>query len=295
MSVNINYQNKVSIANFIDKSENENEDFALIDANHNKSSLFYAVSDGAGGCGVFCKEWAKYLTINIPKNPQLINQSKSMDWFYKISQGFYEEVIAKQDLSDLVLQRKVFKEGSYATLVVCWIDKNSDKLFYSSIGDSCLFYFEKQNQIYQLKTISSLNQQDDIDDSPNLLNWNIEIKQQLPFNSFEIENDFKLILASDSLSKWILLNIVILDSSIMNETLFNKSFINSLQNEKQENRKLNIELGSNLKDLNGLFDFLKTASKGNDVFKQSMTNLYENSEIEIDDYSLIYVEGNVSK
>lgn len=295
MSVNINYQNKVSIANFIDKSETENEDFALIDANHNKSSLFYAVSDGAGGCGVYCKEWAKYLAIKVPKNPQLINQSKSIDWFYKISKGFYEEVIAKQDLSDLVLQRKVFKEGSYATLVVCWIDKNTDKLFYSSIGDSCLFYFEKQNEIYQLKAISSLNQQDDIDDSPNLLNWNIEIKQQLPFDSFEIENDFKLILASDSLSKWILLSIAILDFSMISEIHFNKNFINSLQNKKQENRKTNIQVGSNLKDLNGLFDFLKTASKDKDVFKQSMTNLYENSEIEIDDYSLIYVEGNVSK
>jgi hypothetical protein len=150
------------------------------------------------------------------------------------------------------------------------------------------------NKFY-LKAISSLNQQNDIEQAPILLNWNIEIGQQLPFDSFEIENDFKLILASDSLSKWILLNIAILDFSNISEIHFNKSFINSLQNEKQVNRKSYIELGSNLKDLNGLFDFLKTVSIDNDVFKKSMTNLFENNEIEIDDYSLIYIEGNVSE
>ena len=117
----------------------------------------------------------------------------------------------------------------------------------------------------------------------------------MPFDSFEIENEFKLILASDSLSKWILLNIAIIDFSILSETHFNVSFINSLNNEKYQSRKSNIKLGSNLKDLNRLFEYLKTASIDNDIFKKSMVNLYENNEIEIDDYSLIYVEGNVSK
>jgi|GEM_PF-3243515 len=295
MSVVITCQNKVSIANFIDKTEQENEDYALMDTNHSKSCLIYAISDGAGGCGVYCKEWAIYLASKVPKTPLIINQSKSIGWFNNISKGFYEDIIAKQDLSDLVLQRKVFKEGSFATLAICWIDKNSNKLFYSSTGDSCLFYFEKSNGKYLLKAISSLNQQNDIDEAPNLLNWNIELGQELPFDSFEIENDFILILASDSLSKWILLNIAKVDFSIITETHFNTHFINSLNNEKYQLRKSNIKLGSNLKDLNGLFDYLKTASKDNEVFKQSMKILHENSELEIDDYSLIYVEGNVSK
>jgi hypothetical protein len=295
MKMKIVYEKVVSIANFLDKTESENEDFASIDSNKNDLYSLYKITDGAGGSGVFSKEWSKYLSENIPQNPSDFADDKSKDWFNIISKGFYDDIIAKQDLSDLVLQRKVFKEGSYATLTVCWLDRQSNELFTSSIGDSCFFYFEKSNQKHSLKAISSLNQQNEIDEAPNLLNWNIELEKELPFDSFEIEHDFILILASDSLSKWILLNIAMLDFSILTETHFNTNFINSLNSEKYQSRKLNIKLGSNFKDLNDLFDYLKSVSKDNEIFKQSMKLLYENDELEIDDYSLIYVEGNVSE
>lgn len=295
MKMSILYEKAVSIANFLDKTESENEDYASIYSNKDDTYSMYEITDGAGGSGIFSKEWSKYLSENIPQNPSKFAYDKSEDWFNIVSKGFYEDIIAKQDLSDLILQRKVFKEGSYATLTVCWIDRLSKEIFTSSTGDSCFFYFEKSNEKYYLKAISSLNLQNEIDEAPNLLNWNIELKQELPFDSFEIENDFILMLASDSLSKWILLNIAMLDFSILTETHFNTHFINSLNSEKYQSRKSNIKLGSNLKDLNDLFDYLKSVSKDNDVFKQSMKILYENNELEIDDYSLIYVEGNVSK
>lgn len=295
MKMKIVYEKVVSIANFLDKTESENEDFASIDSNKNDLYSLYKITDGAGGSGVFSKEWSKYLSENIPQNPSDFAYDKSKDWFNIISKGFYEDIIAKQDLSDLILQRKVFKEGSYATLTVCWIDRQSNEIFTSSIGDSCFFYFEKSNQKHSLKAISSLNQQNEIDEAPSLLNWNIELEKELPFDSFEIEHDFILMLASDSLSKWILLNIAMLDFSILTETHFNTNFINSLNSEKYQSRKSNIKLGSNLKDLNDLFDYLKSVSKDNEIFKQSMKILYENNELEIDDYSLIYVEGNVSE
>lgn len=295
MKIKIVYEKVVSTANFLDKTESENEDFASIYSNKNDLYSLYKITDGAGGSGVFSKEWSKYLSENIPHNPSDFACDKSKDWFNSISKGFYEDIIAKQDLSDLILQRKVFKEGSYATLTVCWIDRQSNEIFTSSIGDSCFFYFEKSNEKHSLKAISSINQQNEIDEAPNLLNWNIELEKELPFDSFEIEHDFILVLASDSLSKWILLNIAMLDFSILTETHFNTNFINSLNNEKYQSRKSNIKLGSNLKDLKELFDYLKSISKDNDIFKKSMKILYENNELEIDDYSLIYVEGNVSK
>ena len=49
-----------SIANFQDKSEEENEDFLKISLSTDKYSSF-AICDGAGGAGVFSGEWAKYL------------------------------------------------------------------------------------------------------------------------------------------------------------------------------------------------------------------------------------------
>ncbi len=289
------YEKVVSIANYLDKTESENEDFASIYSNNYNLHSLYKISDGAGGSGVFSKEWSKYLSENIPQDPSDFAYEKSKNWFNLVSKGFYEDIIAKKDLSDLILQRKVFKEGSYATLTVCWIDRQSNEIFTSSIGDSCFFYFEKSNEKHLLKAISSLNQQKEIDEAPNLLNWNIELQQELPFDSFEIENDFILILASDSLSKWIILNIAILDFSILTEAHFNSHFINSLNSEKYQSRKSSLKLGSNLKDINNLFEYLKFISKDNEIFKESMKLLHENNELEIDDYSLIYVEGNVSE
>jgi hypothetical protein len=295
MSVILNFEKKVSIANFLDKCESENEDFVRIISISHKPYSLYAISDGAGGSGVFSKEWSKYLCENIPLAPSEFGYENTIKWFNNISQGFYNDIILKQDLSDLILKRKVFKEGSFSTLTICWIDKEENELLFSSSGDSCFFYFEKNDDVFILKQISSLNLQAGIDDAPFLLNWNIELEKQLSFDSIEIENEFRLIIASDSLAKWILLNLVIFNVSALEERYFSSDFKYSLNAEKYQSQKSNIRLGSNLGTIESLFYFLKNISQNTDMFKSEMIKLYQNQELEIDDYSLIYIEGNVSK
>jgi len=294
MSVNIEYQKAVSIANFIDKTESENEDYISMIPRENDTYVMWNISDGAGGAGTFCKEWANYLGETIPLNPEEFSDGKSSKWFDKVSIDFFETVIAKKDLTDLMLQKKVFKDGSYSTLSSCWIDKQSKEIFFSSVGDSCIFYFENIDNKYQLKFITSLNKQNEIDDSPKLLNWNIERKDEFPFDSIEISNEFKIIVASDTLAKWVLLNLSIIDFPMLQERFFNQSFLNSLNSEKYEERKINIKNGSNISTIQELFIFLKVISNNKEKYKNEMMQLHSRGEIEIDDFSLIYIEGNVS-
>lgn len=293
MNVDITYQQAVSIANFLDKSASQNEDYISKIPNEDDNFLMWAVADGAGGAGVFSREWANYLGSKVPVRPSKFKENKSKKWFEKISREFYETVINKQDLSDLILQKKVFIEGSFATLSVCWLNKHSNKIYFTSTGDSCVFYFEKDNTEFLLKFMTSLNRQSEIDDYPALLNWNIKNRTELPFNSCTINNEFKVIIATDSLAKWILLYISLFNPLALSK-MAEASFMKSVNSEKYEQRKTNMMLGSKLLGLEELFDLLKHISSGEDIFRKTMQNLFNQGEIDIDDYSLIFIEGNVS-
>lgn len=89
---------KASIANFIDKSDSENED--AIHINHSQEGQYssFALCDGAGGAGVFCKEWAMFLAERVPPDSQhfLIH---SKHWYSETCRLFYENIIEKKDLS----------------------------------------------------------------------------------------------------------------------------------------------------------------------------------------------------
>jgi hypothetical protein len=88
---------------------------------------------------------------------------------------------------------------------------------------------------------------------------------------------------------------VIFNVSALEERYFSSDFKYSLNAEKYQSQKSNIRLGSNLGTIESLFYFLKNISQNTDMFKSEMIKLYQNQELEIDDYSLIYIEGNVSK
>lgn len=283
----------VSIANFIDKTDEENEDFVHeINSDQNIYSK-WVLCDGAGGVGVFSKEWAKYLAESVPQDPVKFSKNR-LEWLLKTSKEFHESVIEKADLSDLMLQKKVYRDGSYSTMCTCWIDKENDEIFYSSVGDSCLFYFEMNGGHFQLRFISSIEKQDDIDGNPELLNWNEEVKNELPFDSQAINDSFIVIMASDSLSRWIILNLAVLDHKCI-ASIFTDSFLASLSSEKYAIVKEAIKMGHDFRSVNDLLDYVMRLSENKENFRNAVEELYSNHEIEIDDYSLIFTKGNVSE
>lgn len=284
----------VSVSNFLEKREEENEDFIDIKIQDNYPYARFSLCDGAGGAGVFCREWATYLALNVPLNPYIFDEN-TKKWFNNISKSFYDEVIEKKDLSDLILNKKVYRDGSYSTLTAFWIDNHENKLFFSSAGDSCVFLFEKANEAFELKYVASVNEQNDIDDAPYLLNWLFDLNIDLPFHTHTVSDHFVIIMASDSLAKWIILCLTIINQNLIAPPFFNENFFNSINNAKYNQRKESIFLGNhNIKNLDTLFEYLRSISFSSDIFKSEMQNLYLNNEIDIDDYSLIFLEGHVS-
>jgi len=293
MEARITWSGAVSMANFKDKKSFENEDFISVLPKESNGYLQWVLCDGAGGSGVFCKEWAAYLGDHIPVNPGLIEQQSLTGWLKDVSGAFHDEVIAHKDLSDLVLQQKVYYTGSYSTLCACWIDRPGHEIFFCAVGDSCIFYFEAGADGYELEYLTSINRQDHVDAPPDLLNWNEKTQQQLPLHSLALEREFVVVMASDSLAKWVLLNLFLMDFASV-AGFFSEPFLASLQEAKYEQQKMNIRLGSGLKTVGELIGFLKMASENDEKFELAMIMLAGGDEMDVDDYSLLIMEGNVS-
>ncbi len=291
MPVNYTF-NQVSIANFIDKTEIENEDCIQVKYIDN-SFVCFVLCDGAGGAGIFSKEWAQFLAEKTPPIPFKINESSKI-WFYETAKDFHDTVILHKNLSDLMLNKKVYRDGSYSTFCACWIDIQYEILSCSAIGDTFLFFFQKYYDDFVIKEIDPIQIQQNIDDSPELLNWNSDQQTIIPTKVFKLDGDSIIIIASDSLAKWILINILLLDPMALLEMGANQYYLNSLSVEKYMVRKESIARGSGMKSINDLLFYLKENSMETNKFRDSMKELYQNEEIDIDDYSLIYIENNVS-
>ena len=105
------------------------------DASIAKKKLI-AVSDGAGGGGVFAECWSRYLIEHLPDEP--IVDFKGFDqWIDEIWEPFYNDYEEKAKAEGGMLLNKFYDEGSFATLVTIW--KNGQWISY---GDSVAFCYD---------------------------------------------------------------------------------------------------------------------------------------------------------
>lgn len=291
MAIKFTYHGQ-SIANFIDKKDEDNEDSILINASGEQFARF-VICDGAGGAGVFSGDWAKFLCDSIPETPGVIS-STSKDWFLKTAEQFHDNVITGKNLSDLVLSKKIYKDGSYSTFCVCWIDFLNNRIYYSGVGDTIMFTFLKTDKDYKLKLLFPVEKNEHFNQNPDLVNWIIPLEKELPVREDYLDNKFNVLIASDSLANWIILNIHLIDPSILKSAGANQGYLNSLSEEAVLIYKEAIARGTGVKSIHGLLDFLNEMSNDKLIFEETMKLLYENGEVEIDDYSLINIEGDVS-
>ena len=101
-----------------------------------------AVSDGAGGGGVFADLWSKYLVDHLPGEPIMDYQTFDA-WIDGIWEPFYNECeeIAKREGG--MLLNKFYNEGSFATLVAVWKDGH-----WMSYGDSVAFCYNRDVKLF---------------------------------------------------------------------------------------------------------------------------------------------------
>ena len=155
-----------------------------------------AVSDGAGGGGVFADRWSQYLVDNLPDKP--IKNYKAFDkWVDRIWEPFYNECegIAKSEGG--MFLNKFYDEGSFATIVAVW--KGGQWISY---GDSVAFCYNRKTKELQ----HSFTRLVDFNNPPYLINCKDPLDEKgFRSGKFKIDKDCVVFVASDALAHYILM------------------------------------------------------------------------------------------
>jgi hypothetical protein len=270
-----------SIHNFIDKdSIDENEDAIAYIAKPFFDKI--AVSDGAGGAGIYCKDWANHLVKNQPDRP-FDSKIIANEWFLSISESFYKENIGLINKMDPFILEKFIKEGSYATLFFAWLNKETNDLNYIGIGDTTLLVFRKNKEIYNPILITPINEQKSLDDFPKLLNWNKELNYDMSTLKIVLKPDDVFMICTDSIARWLLYQLIILVPSVMHD-LLGESIMKNINKNMLEN----INLSNKYKNVSELILKIEDILKGNNEFFKKVLDKQINANIlEKDDFTIV--------
>ena len=194
----------ISLAKFEESITNEDAAIA-------KENLI-AVSDGAGGGGVFADCWSQYLVEHVPDKP--IKCFKAFDkWIDGIWEPFYNEYEEKAKSIGGMLLNKFYDEGSFATLVAVW--KGGQWISY---GDSVAFCYNKETGELQ----HSFTRLSDFNNPPYLINCKDPLNEKgFRRGQFKITKDCVVFAASDTLAHYILM---------MYEVAHPEKYVEELQN-----------------------------------------------------------------
>ena len=167
-----------------------NEDAAI--ANEN----VIAVSDGAGGGGVFAERWSQCLVNHLPDKP--IKNYKAFDkWIDGIWEPFYNDCEKEAKKKGGLFLNKFYDEGSYATLVAVW--KNG---VWISYGDSVAFCYNKKTGGLQ----HSFTRLTDFNNPPYLINCKDPLYEKgFRSGKFKVTKDSVIFAVSDALAHYILM------------------------------------------------------------------------------------------
>ena len=147
----------ISLPKFNDIMPNEDSFFV--------SDTCIAISDGAGGCGLYSSEWSKYLIDNLSKSTPIKSFIELDSWIDAIWESFYNKHELLVQKGDGLLQSKFYNEGSCATLVSGWLTSEKE-VDWCSYGDSVIFHYNKSTKTLE----HSFTKLSDFSNSPMLIN-----------------------------------------------------------------------------------------------------------------------------
>lgn len=178
------------------RSQSIPKDFVSVNLNEDRVRVtenFMALADGAGGTGIFCGEWAKFLLAKLPPDPIRSFEDFKI-WLEQNVDDFlaqYEPIIAQ----DSYKMRRFYEEGSASTLAVVW--QKGNKYHWLTYGDSHLFIVNKDN----IKTYP-YKKAEDFERGTHLLNWTNQ-PTKMGFKQGSCSKPSGFILATDAISKHI--------------------------------------------------------------------------------------------
>lgn len=178
----------ISLAKFEDGIVNEDAAIA-------KDNVI-AVSDGAGGGGVFAERWSQYLVNHLPDKP-IKNYKEFDEWIDGIWEPFYNDCEKEAKKIGGLFLNKFYDEGSFATLVSVW--KNGKWISY---GDSVAFCYNKRTGELQ----HSFTRLVDFNNPPYLINCKDPLDEKgFRTGQFKVDDDCIIFAASDTLAHYILM------------------------------------------------------------------------------------------
>ena len=182
----------VSISKFEDGVINEDAVIA--------TEKMIAVSDGAGGGGVYAERWSSYLVNNLPDNP-ILSFDELDGWIEDIWETFYNDCEESAKQEGGMLLDKFYDEGSFATLAAIWKQDN-ETYRWISYGDSVAFHYDKASG----KLEHSFTKLVDFNEPPYLINCKDELNPLgLKSGTFQTNDSSILFAATDALSHYILM------------------------------------------------------------------------------------------
>lgn len=236
-----------------------------------------AVSDGAGGGGLFSERWSKYLLDNLPDIP--FESAEQLDfWVGSIWEPFYEicETDAKR-MNGMSL-RKFYEEGSYATLAAAWLENGVAK--WITYGDSVVFHYRTSSDELEWSPMNLLK----FNEAPFLIGTTSKLSPQ-GFNKglFHLSSDSVVFVASDALSHFI-----IMMYEIRHYLSYESDLLQAMDTRlKNYNVVLTAKTSYSARYKNHIMKII--SSSGNRAnFARHLTALLRRGVIWNDDYSLAY-------
>lgn len=159
-----------------------------------------AVSDGAGGGGVYAERWSRYLIKCLPSKP-ILSFEQFNAWVLSIYEKFYNECEVDAKKQGGLFLQKFYDEGSYATLAAAW---RTDKCHWHwlTYGDSVVFCYDRQHRrlLHSGIRLAEFN-------NPPYLVSDIFPMQEAGFRQgdFEVNRSCIVFAASDTLAHYILM------------------------------------------------------------------------------------------
>lgn len=246
-----------------------NEDFALA----NEHVL--AISDGAGGGGIYADRWANYLVKNLPITP-ICSFDELDSWIDRIWEPFYNDCEQLAKVEGGMVLNKFYDEGSFATLTAIWDEGNLAR--WITYGDSVAFcYSPSTGELQHSFTLLS-----DFNKPPYLINYKDELRKEgFRCGTFKTRKDDILFCASDALSHYILMMYKLANCSEFSEELLLAEKSGSKESTFIKNAT---SLSITFPDvLNKLIN-----CKSKYLFERHLVKLYRNKLIALDDYSFAY-------
>ena len=266
----------VSIAKFNDHVANEDAFYS--------SDTCIAVSDGAGGCGLFANEWSEYLVKHLPKDKPIVCFKELDEWVDGIWEPFYNEHEERAKEGDGILLNKYYNEGSCATIAAAWItgDKQCKWMAY---GDSVVFHYSKETGVLE----HSFTKLSDFSNPPRLVSSKDPLEEEgFSSGDFYLDESSVVFVASDALSHYIMMMYELSKSKEYGAELaeeYLKASGNSQLLKTAEMLRLNFT--------NKVIVKLLQVSDSQLTFEEYLKKLYRQGVIDIDDFTICWMSHDV--